>query len=377
MMRSFCEATSLGRRRFLLGLTATSFVAACAEQSTEIVATRALSAMEDPLAGLRFQADADVDIWARHLDLSRLTAKPQMLALSGGGEDGAFGAGALCGWSQTGQRPDFDIVTGVSTGALIAPMAFLGADRDEALQHMFLDHDADDIMRFRGLAAVSSDGIYDTAPLADLIATYTPTPVMEAITRKHEAGGRMFVVTANLATSRAIVWDMGEIAKAGFYDLFRSVIRASGALPGLFSPVKIHFDHEGETMVETHVDGGIQMQFLATPPAAFEVSSNAAQGGAAYLLINNTLDPEPQKSAETALGISQQAMTAMVRSSAASSVNTARLLAHDHGLGFRVTSVSADSGIHYDPSDRFSSRYMAAMFAHGYDRAVSGALWAP
>lgn len=359
----------------MFGLAAASALSACADLPAETDTLRSSGDGGDPLARLRFQADANPSIWAGHLNLPRLTNKPQMLALSGGGEDGAFGAGALTGWSQTGTRPDFDVVTGVSTGALIAPMAFLGADSDDALTHMFLDHDASDIMRFRWLTAVSGDGIYDTSPLADLIASYTPDAVLDEIAKKHDAGGRLFVVTSNLGTSDAVVWNMGEIAKAGLYNLFRSVTLASGALPGLFPPVKIRFIDAGEQVTETHVDGGVQMQVLATPPAAFAVKSDAARGGSAYVIVNNTLDPDPQDSAETVLGISQQAMTAMVRSSAASSVNTARLLARDHGLEFSVACVDAESGIVYDPSDRFSTEYMAAMYAHGHGRAVSGRLW--
>ncbi len=365
----------LSRRHVLLGLTASTILSACAETSDELITLQSTREKTDPLGILRFSANADATIWARHLDVSRLTNKPQILALSGGGEDGAFGAGALAGWSQTGSRPDFDIVTGVSTGALIAPMAFVGVEGDNALLHMFLDNGADDIMRFRWLSAATSDGIYDTTPLAELIALYTPDSFLEAVAAKHDAGGRMFVVTANLSTSDAVVWNMGAIAKAKQYDLFRTVIRASGALPGMFSPVKINFSADGLDFAETHVDGGVQMQVLATPPAAFAVQSDAARGGSAYVIVNNTLDPAPQVSSDTVLGISQQAMTAMVRSSAASSINTARLLAHDHGLNFAVTSVSPDSGVVYDPSDRFSSTYMAALYEHGFERATSGALW--
>ena len=365
----------LSRRRMLLGMASFGSMSACVGPLADLGKSPVSPILQEALAGFRFSAEAPATIWARHLNLPRLNQKPQMLALSGGGEDGAFGAGALAGWSATGTRPEFDIVTGVSTGALIAPMAFLGSAYDETLKHMFLDHDADDIMNFRWLSAAFADGIYDTEPLAQLIETYTPVPLLEAVARKHDAGGRLFVVTANLSTSDAAVWDMGAIAKAKKYDLFRSVIRASGALPGLFSPVKLSFLENGEIVTETHVDGGIQMQVLATPAAAFSVTSTVAQGGHAYIIVNNTLDPAAQRSASSVLGISQQAVTAMARTSAAASVNTARMLSDKLGLGFSYTCVTPDSGAVYDASDRFSADYMAALYAHGYNRAVSGALW--
>lgn len=143
----------------------------------------------------------------------------------------------------------------------------------------------------------------------------------------------------------------------------------------MFSPVRIGIGHNGEMITETHLDGGVEMQVLATPPATFEVDARRARGGSVYLLMNNTLDPAPQQSASSALGISQQAMTAMVRSGAAASVNTARMLCERNDLGFNVASVSRDSGIVYDASDRFAADYMAAMFEHGYSRATSGTLW--
>lgn len=375
-MLQVSEFTRPSRRRFVSGILALAALSACAEQEgTEYRSASAAPAVGDPLAKFRLQADGSQEEWARHLDLERLTDKPQILALSGGGEDGAFGAGALCGLSDAGTRPDFDVVTGVSTGALIAPMAFLGSSCDDALKHMFLDHDADDIMKFKWIAAAGSDGLYDTTPLAELIARYTPDHILDEIARKHASGGRLFVVTSNLATSDAIVWDMGAIARARHYDLFRAVLRASSALPGLFPPVKIRFQNGRETITETHLDGGVQMQVLATPPAAFDVDATGARGGSVYLLMNNTLDPAPQEIASGALGISQQAMTAMIRSSGAASVNTARLLARKNGLAFHAASVHADSGIVYDPGDRFSAEYMAAMYEHGYRRAVAGKLW--
>lgn len=187
------------------GMLAATSISACANPSAKKVAAPSLTPKEDPLGEFRLPADADMAIWARHLEVSRLKNKPQMLALSGGGEDGTFGAGALNGWSQTGKRPDFDIVTGVSTGAMIAPFAFLGARADNALRHMFLDHGAEDIMRFGWLSAATSSSLFDTTPLARLIKAYTPDAMLDAIAQKHGSGARLFVATANLGTSKAIV----------------------------------------------------------------------------------------------------------------------------------------------------------------------------
>jgi len=363
----------MGRRQILFGLAAVS-LAGCSDGAAMQPVVLG-DTDPDPLWQIRLPADAPVDIWARHLHLPSLRNSPQMLALSGGAEDGAFGAGALCGLSTVNRRPTFDLVTGVSTGALMAPFAFLGSEYDDTLRSIFTEHDAKDIMRFRGVNAVRSDALYDTTPLADLIKHYTPSALLDAIADRHQAGGRLFMVTSNLEAARAQVWNMGAVAKRKDYGLFRAIMRASGALPGLFSPVMLRYQANGKDYREAHVDGGVHMQFLATPKAAFNAPRRHSGGGHVYLLINNTLAPAPQIVSHTPLGISQHALTTMVRSNAALSVNVARILAKEHGLEFSVACVNPDVGVEYDPSDRFSGEYMNALFQHGYTRAISGRLW--
>ncbi|MEP5153612.1 patatin-like phospholipase family protein [Planktotalea sp.] len=364
----------LNRRTLLLGSGALS-LSACATPAQKTFLTLQDS-IDDPLARFRLNANAPRARWLEHLHLPALTHAPRMLALSGGGEDGAFGAGALAGLSKMNERHVYDIVTGVSTGALIAPFAFLGAAYDDTLRQIFLDHDASDIMRFNPVNALLEGGLFETDRLAGLIKDFTPASVLSAVAARHDQGARLFMVTTNIETSQAMVWNMGEIAKSGNFALFRTVMRASGTLPGLFTPVDVAFSANGKTYREVHVDGGVHMQFLATPRAAFRApTSQLMRGGHAYVLINNTLTPPPEQASTSALGISQQAMSAMIRASAINGVETARLLAKRHGLGFSVASVSPNSGIIYDPLDRFSHDYMEAMYHHGFERARKGQLW--
>lgn len=366
-------AGNLGRRHLLLGLAAGT-LAACTGGTPSLSRPRATS-KTDPLSRFRLFADDPSEKWMQHLGSPQSSGGPNVLALSGGGEDGAFGAGALVGWSVRGDRPDFDLVTGVSTGALIAPFAFLGPDHDDDLRRIFTEHDASDVMRMRPLRAVFSDALYDTTPLAELILEYTPPTFLRAIADRHTAGNRLFVVTSELETARASVWDMGAIAEAGDYDLFRSILRASAALPGLFPPVTLRYASNGQTYTETHIDGGVHMQFLAVPSFAFTTPDEKLEGGHIYLLINNTLYPAPENVTRSALSISQQALTTTGRANALLAVNATQLFARENGLQFSVTSIDPRSGIVYDPSDRFSSVYMNALYRHGYQRAVAGTLW--
>lgn len=364
---------SIGRRQVLLGLGATA-LAACTSNTQTPIAPR-INSDADPLSKFRLFANDGNEKWLQHLSEPTGSAGPTVLALSGGGEDGAFGAGALVGWSASGKRPEFDMVTGISTGALIAPFAFLGQDYDSSLREVFTQTDASDIMRFRPDQVVLGDSLYDTEPLARLILKHTPPVFLKAVAERHADGNRLFVVTSELDSARASVWDMGAISVAGEYDLFRSVMRASSALPGLFSPVNLRYRLDGKSYTETHIDGGVHMQFLAVPNFAFTTPDKKLAGGHIYVLINNTLDPAPTAVARSALSISQQALTTTGRANALLQVNATQLFAREKGLRFSVTSIDPNSGVVYDPSDRFSSAYMNALFQHGFERGASRSLW--
>ena len=111
------------------------------------------------------------------------------LAVSGGGSDGAFGAGLLVGWTEAGTRPKFDLVTGISTGALIAPFAFLGSEYDPQLKEVYTSYDANDIARKRPLISVLADAsLADNSPMAHLIARYITSDFVDRIATEHRKG---------------------------------------------------------------------------------------------------------------------------------------------------------------------------------------------
>lgn len=274
------NACPLRRRHFLAGLGAICLTA-CAGTPQPTFSSRG-AASPDPLSRFRLFADDGSEKWLQHLTPPKSPAGPNVLALSGGGEDGAFGAGALVGLTARGDRLDFDLVTGISTGALIAPFAFLGQAHDTALRQVFTQTSGKDIMRMRPLQAFVSDALYDTVPLADLIKKFTPPSLLRAVAHRHATGKSLLVVTSELNSARASVWDMGAIAEGGHYHLFRSILRASAALPGLFSPVNIRYSANGQSYTETHIDGGVHMQFLAIPSFAFTTPDQKLAGGHVY-----------------------------------------------------------------------------------------------
>ncbi len=186
------------------------------------------------------------------------------LALSGGGDNGAYGAGLLCGWSKAGTRPKFKFVTGISTGALVSTFAFLGEEYDDQLKKAFTTTSTADIMQGRSILVWPySDAISDSAPLARMIARYHPQEMLEAVAREHKKGRRLFIGTTNLDADRFVIWDMGAIAASGHPDsmkLYHSIIRASAAIPIVFPPVYIPVEADGKRYDEMHVDGGVKAQ---------------------------------------------------------------------------------------------------------------------
>ena len=190
---------------------------------------------------------------------SRNAARPlRFLVVSGGGDDGAFGAGLLVGWSERGDRPQFDVVTGVSTGALTAPFAFLGRDYDATLKHIYWDLRPGDIFVSRAIVTVlTTDGLADSAPLRQMIDGYVDATMMERLAAAYREGRLLLVLTTNLDQGRPAIWNIGAIAESGHpkaRELIVDVLLASASIPAIFPPVMIDVNIDGQRLQEMHVD---------------------------------------------------------------------------------------------------------------------------
>ena len=207
-------------------------------------------------------------------DAKRVNGRPvvETLALSGGGADGAFGAGVLSGWSARGDRPEFEIVTGVSAGAIIAPFAYLGERYDKTLKEIWTHYQTNEIITAQILPGLfGGPALADTSPLASLIARYIDDKMLADIAAEYSRGRILMVLTTNLDAQRPVVWNMGEIARTGdqkALDLFRKVILASAAIPGAFPPVSIDVEAGGKAYEEMHVDGGTTREVFVLPMQA-------------------------------------------------------------------------------------------------------------
>ena len=208
-------------------------------------------------------ADADGTPLGDPPPLRQVGKRNDVLLLSGGGSVGAFGAGVLVGWSKSGTRPQFDVVTGISTGALMATLAFLGPKHDADLARAYTEITAKDVMKRRGIIGFAKKAsVYDRGPLERMIETIVTEQMMDEVAAEHRKGRRLYVGATNLDNGVATVWDMGRIASStepNRVQLYRRVLAASAAIPGVFAPVYISQTDGPPTM---HVDGGIKQAVL-------------------------------------------------------------------------------------------------------------------
>ncbi|WP_108661603.1 patatin-like phospholipase family protein [Acuticoccus kandeliae] len=303
---------------------------------------------------------------------------PKLLALSGGADDGAYGAGFLHGWSEAGDRPQFSIVSGISTGALIAPYAFLGSHYDDKLREIFTEIDRGDIFVLRGLSGLFGSGVADSTPLKNMIANHVTPALMAEIAKEHAKGRRLLVATTNLDAQRTMVWDMGTIATIGTpraLEVFRQVLLASASVPGIFPPVLIDSQAAGHRFNELHVDGGATVQVFTLPTAVL-VSRNEhmlPRGSAIYMIINNKLAPDFEVVRASALPVASRSFSTIIKSSARQTVVETFNFAKERDTKFRLTYI----GNNFDAESKypFDREYMNKLYDYGVERGRSGTAW--
>lgn len=302
----------------------------------------------------------------------------ETLALSGGGSDGAFGAGVLAGWSARGDRPEFEIVTGVSAGAIIAPFAFLGPAHDEELRGIWTEYQASDIATAQIIPGLfGGSALADSKPLANLVAKYVDRSMMRAIAAQYKRGRLLLVLTTNLDAQRPVVWNMGEIALFDTdeaLELFRSVILASAAIPGALPPVNIPVEVNGKMYEEMHVDGGTTRELFVTavqaPFKAFDPLYAAPPIRHLYIIKNGKLTPETEVVSQTTLTIATRAISTLIKSQNWSELYRIYRMALDAGADFNIMAVPASftkplKGL-YDPE------YQKALYAEGITAGHAG-----
>jgi predicted acylesterase/phospholipase RssA len=292
------------------------------------------------------------------------------LILSSGGSDGAFGAGLLNGLTAAGKRPDYAVVTGVSTGALMAPFAFAGPRYDDALHKAYTTITAADVFE---AGNTTGESFVDSWPLRDTIAKQMTPELLADIAAEHRRGRRLFVVTTNLDCERSVVWNMGAIAAHGGADalnLFRSVLLASASVPGGFPPVLIDVEANGKRFQEMHVDGGLGGQFFVAPLALTASTSDyRLPATQLYVVVNSELQREFKVIERFAPSILTQSIGMAVPVDTRLMLDRIYVAAKRSGVAFNVATIPASFSA---PSKGpFDTDYMAALFQTGYEQGRS------
>lgn len=306
------------------------------------------------------------------------------LALSGGGDDGAFGAGVLCGWSDHGDRPQFKMVTGISTGALIAPFAFLGSRYDHVLRHLYTGVSSDDIFRRKSLLTVLwRESVADTRPLAQLLDTYVDQAMLAAVAAEHQKGRRLIIGTTQLDAQRLVLWDMGAIAASGHPEaikLFRKVMLASASIPGAFPPQYIKVEAGGNAYDEMHVDGGTTAQVIlyetALDPETMLAGLDQLSLGRPrllYIIRNSQVKPEWEEVRPRLGPIASRAISTLIKYHGVGDLYRLYAFAKRDKMDYNVAAIPVDAAPNRRES--FDQVYMNQLFNLGYDLAVKGYPW--
>ena len=307
-----------------------------------------------------------------------------VLVLSGGSDNGAFGAGLLCGWTRHGNRPTFKLVTGFSTGALISVFAFLGPGYDEQLKEAFTTVSAKNIFKVKNIFSIlTSESIADSRPLAELIDKYFTEKLMAEVATEYGRGRRIFICTTQLASQRLVVWDLGKIAAGGHpgaLTLLKKILLASSALPGIFPPVYFKIIAGEQTYEEIHVDGAIGLEALtyehAIQPWVAGVKMNPqGQWARRLFIIRNGLQrPEWQEVKSQTLAIMPLALVTLIKNQI---VGDLYRLYHEAGRdGFEYNLAVIPDDFRAEKREKFDTAYMNKLFSLGYEMAGQGFPWA-
>jgi hypothetical protein len=303
------------------------------------------------------------------------------LALSGGGARGAFGAGLLAGWTETGTRPEFQMVTGISTGALIAPFAFLGPEYDDALRTVYTSITTSDIVKMRSkISLLTADAAADTEPLKALLKKYVDSQMIEAIAREHRRGRGLYIGTTDADYMRPRIWDIGAIAASGVKGagaLVRKVMIASASIPGAMPPVRFEVTANGQVYDEIHIDGGTATQVFVYPSATnwrrvLELLDVPGTPNT-YIIRNSTLSPSRKVVELKVLPLSARSISSLIRTQGIGDLYTIYALTQRDGINYNLAYIGDE--FTRQSTEAFDMPYMQELYKFGFDLARQGYPW--
>lgn len=306
---------------------------------------------------------------------------PNFLSISGGDANGAYGAGLITGWTKSGQRPNFSIVTGVSTGALIALFAFLGPDFDWTLNEIYNTHGTEDLINVRSFfSSFFSDALFDTNPLKQRIAAYLTMDEMKAIATEHDKGRVLLIGTTDMDALRPVMWNIGKIAKqggSGALDLIHRILLASAAIPVAFPPVIIPVAHEGQVYEELHTDGGVTNQVFLFPPGldwkGFVKHFDIKTKPDLYIIRNDRMIAEYKTTRARLKPLASRSIDSLIRTQGIGDLFRLYVTAQHNKFRYYLAHVPND--FYRKTDEMFDPDYMRPLYQIGYEQGKQGGCW--
>lgn len=396
-VRALVCRLAAGLRLGLVALASVSLLTACATPERQPAVPAAMAGRANPGDyAVRYRVARDISdytvaakesvrrelAWRASQGQTGPLPPSNFLAISGGGDDGAFTAGLLNGWTARGDRPEFKAVTGVSTGALIAPFAFLGPKYDNVLKAVYTDVSQQDIFKRRNiLRAFFGDALSDTTPLYKLLSKYVDQSLLDQIAAEYAKGRVLLVGTTLLDTPEPVIWNMTAIAASHdprALDLFRKIMIASASIPGAFPPQMIDVELNGTHYQEMHVDGGAMAQVFAYPPSLNLRELSASQAVAErqrnlYIIRNARLDPEWANVQRRTLPIASRAISSLMMTQGIGDLYRIYVVTQRDGVNYNLAFVPSTFNVPH--TKQFDTAYMRALYKVGYDMAVAGYPW--
>jgi hypothetical protein len=385
--------TVLTRSRLTGTLCLLLLAAGCASvpERNPVPASLADTAEVPGMPGIRYWADDAPPYAKAWLELSPedlLSRYPasfgnphNYLAISGGGANGAFGAGLLNGWTASGSRPEFTVVTGISTGALIAPFAFLGPDYDHVLRKVYTEFSTKDLLEPRGLVeTLTGEAATDSAPLRARIGEFVTEEVVAAIAAEHKRGRSLLITTTNLDAGRSVTWQIGRIAESGSPDalnLIRDVMLASASIPAALPPVLVEVEAEGQIYDELHVDGNtgsvVNLYPLALDWRAVLERLEIEEAPNLYIIRNGHAVIPHEIVDRRTIHIAGRSIQTLMNYLALGDLYELYLATKRDGVHYYLADIPAD--FLQTPTEPFDREYMNALFELAYRAAADGYPW--
>jgi predicted acylesterase/phospholipase RssA len=301
-----------------------------------------------------------------------------ILALSGGGAGGAFGAGVLVGLTNARTRPQFEVVTGVSTGALIAPFAFLGPDWDGKLTEAYRGEATDGLLQSRGIGVLFDPSVFQGEPLRALVNRFVTDELIDAVAKEAATGRMLLAATTNLDREETTIWNLGAIAQQDgdkARNLFRDVLVASSSVPGVFPPVMIDVEKDGKRYQAMHVDGGASTPFFVAPDAAmmFGEAPPGLRGANIYVIVNGQASSSPRTTLNNTMDVAARSFSAVLNHMTRTALAQADAFAQRGGMNFRFTTIPSD--VQFGGSLAFDQANMRETFDYGMRCATRSLAW--